>query len=238
MNDLRTDSVAMTNDLAAAVRFLDAFTQQPVRTPLSVSIPALNWQALWWESDATYRFSLSNTPLVGGVPQFPNGVFNLQVTLPASQIQASGSSSRGPYAALETRQLKLPPTPHSPPLASDYRVDLTLWPTVAFRPPAGETAVSGTVVSASNQNVVGLKVILLDSLVPPPPAPPYTRTDSSGQFLFRLPNLKLPTPPTPNPTSTLNVQLLNAANATLVATPSTLTVPIGIVTNFIKLSVP
>jgi hypothetical protein len=204
-----------------------------------VRIPALNWQALWWDTDATYRFSLANTPLVGGVPQFPNGVFNLEVDVQDGQnlpTLTAGNLPRGPYAALETRQLTLPPTPHSPPLVTDYRVDLTLWPTVAFRPPSGETAVVGGVVSASNQNVAGLKVILLDASVPPPPSPPYTRTDGSGQFLFRLPNLRCGA--TPNPTSTLNVQVLNAANTPLAVTPPTLTVPTGLVTNFIKLNLP
>ncbi|HEY3857293.1 MAG TPA: hypothetical protein VGO67_23155 [Verrucomicrobiae bacterium] len=235
MSDLRTDPPAFTSDLAAAVRFLDAFTGQPVRAPLAVRIPALDWQALRWDADSTYRFSLVNTPLVGGAPQFPSGVFDLEVDAQDSQGSSAQNTTSGPYAALETRQLTLPPTPHSPPLVTDYRVDITLWPTVAFRPPPGETAVVGTVVSATNQNVTGLKVILLDSALPPPPIPPYTRTDGLGQFLFRLPNLR--SGPTPNATSTLNVQVLNAGNSTLITNPTTLTAPIGFVTNFVKLNI-
>jgi hypothetical protein len=239
VSDLRTDVPALTRDLAAVVRFLDAFTGEPVRTPLGVRIPALNWAAFWWDADATYRFSLANASLVAGVPQFPIGIFDLEVTeqgYPISTTSAEGKLPHWTYAALEACQVTLPPTPHSPPLVTDYRVDLPLWPTVAFRPPARETALVGSVVSASSQDVTGLKVILLDASIPPPANPPYTRTDRSGQFLFRLPALRRGA--ASNPTATLNVQLFDVANTQLAVTPAILTVPIGVVTNFIKLNLP
>lgn len=238
MSDLRTDTPTFTRELAAAVRFLDAFTGQPVRTPLAVSIPSLNWAASWTASDATYRFSLVNPPRVGGLPQLPAGVFDLAVAPPGDPPSTTPTGSallRGPYAALETRQLTLPPVVHSPPLATDFRVDLTLWPTVAFRPPPGETAIEGSVVSVSHQNIVGLKVILLDAAAPPPANPPYTRTDGAGQFIFRFPSLRRGT--VYDPMATLNVRLFDIADTALAAAPASLTVPIGRVTNFVKLNI-
>ena len=240
MSDLRTDSITLTRDLAVAVRFVDPFTNQPVRAPFSVSIAALNWAAWWVENDATYRFSLANAPLVGGAPQLPVGTFDLELALPGRENAPAdplGALPRGPYADFETRQVTLPlPAPHSPPVPTDYRVDLALWPTVAFRVPPGETAVVGRVVSASQQFVVGLKVILLDASVPPPPNPPYARSDGAGQFLVRLPGLRRD--PAASPTANLSVQLFDPANAPIVVVPAILTVPIGQVTSFIGLNIP
>jgi hypothetical protein len=170
VTELRTDTPAWTRDLAAAVRFVDPFTNLPIPAPFAVSIPALQWTALRWDIDATYRFSLANAPLVGGAPQLPTGLFTLSVT-PASPQ----------YAALEPRRITLPVSaPHPPPVFFvDYLVTLTLWPTVAFHVPACETAVTVRLVSATNQSVAGLKARMFDAASPPPPANVYTRSDRS-----------------------------------------------------------
>jgi hypothetical protein len=226
MTDPRTDVPALQRDLAAVVQFVDPFTALPVRDPFTVAIPALHWTALRWHSDATYRFSLANVPLVGGVPQLPVGTFTLSV-----------SPARGAYTALEPRLLTLPPAaPHPPPvLATDYLVALALWPTLAFRVPPGETAVTARLVSASNQNVGGLKARLFDAASPPPPNV-YTRSDAAGQFLIRLPALRRGN--AANPTALLDVQVFDAADLPLVVTPATLTVPIGQPTGFVTLEIP
>jgi hypothetical protein len=227
MSGPRTDTPAFSRDLAAAVQFVDPFTALPIRAPFAVSIPALRWFALRWPTDATYRFSRANSPLVGGAPQLPVGTFTLSVT--------PGDNS---YAVLEPRQVTLPPVPpHAPPvLVSDYLVALALWPTVAFRVPAGETAVTARLVSASNQVVRGLKVRIFDSASPPPPPAVYARSDAVGQILVRLPALRRGN--VVNPTALLDVQVFDATNAPLVVTPSTLTVPIGQATGFVTLGIP
>jgi hypothetical protein len=221
------DAVVWARDLAAVVQFVDPFTSQPVRVPCAVSISAWNWSALRWDTDATYRFSLPNVPQVGGMPQLPTGTFTLSVT-PADAT----------YAVLEPRLLTLPPAPAHPPpvLAADYLVALALWPTVGFRVPAGETAVTARLVSASNQSVAGLKARMFNTAAPPPPPNVYTRSDAAGQFLIRLPGLQRGN--TANPTAVLDVQVFDAANAPLVVTPATLTVPIGQATGFVTLGIP
>lgn len=227
MIELRTDTPAFSRDLAAVVQFVDPFTALPIRLPFAVSIPALQWTALRWDTDATYRFSQPNVSLVGGTPQLPTGTFTLSVA-PAGAT----------YAALEPRQITLPVTaPHPPPvLSTDYLIPLALWPTVAFHVPVGETAVTARLVSASNQSVAGLKARMFDSAAPPPPASVYTRSDAAGQFLIRLPSLRRGN--AANPTVVLDVQIFNAANAPLVVAPATLTVPIGQLTGFVTLTIP
>jgi hypothetical protein len=134
-------------------------------------------------------------------------------------------------------QVTIPPTAAHPPpvLASDYLVELPLWPTAAFHVPDGETAVSGWVVSAGRTNVAGLKLKLFESTTGPT-GEPWTSTDSAGQFLYRLPNL--PRPAGPNPQTTLNVEMVDQTNAPLTVAPATLTVSIGKSTSLVQLMVP
>jgi hypothetical protein len=241
MTDLRTDTPVLTHYLGVVVRFVDPFTNRPVPVQFSVSIPALRWSALWWGSDSTYRFSKSNVPVIGGVPQLPAGTFDLKVVLPGRENDPPDPPTalpRGPYAAFEPRQVTLPPAaPHPPPvLVSDYLVELTLWPTVAFTVPAGETAVVGQIVSSSAQSVVGLKVLVFQGATPPA-GTPYTRTDAAGQFLYRLPDLKRKVGAL---TASLGIQVFSVANAQLAVTPSTFPspVPIGQVTRNLTFNVP
>ena len=191
MTDLRTDTPMLTHYLAVVVRFVDPFTTRPVPIRFSVSIPALNWSGFWWGLDSTYRFLKSNVPVIGGVPKLPTGTFTLKVDLPGRENAPPDPPTalpRGPYAAFEPRQVTLPPSAQHPPpvLVSDYLVDLTLWPTVSFTVPAGETAAVGQIVSSSAQSVAGLKVIVFQGAAPAA-GTPYTRTDAAGQFLYRLP---------------------------------------------------
>jgi hypothetical protein len=203
-------------------------------------MPGGKWIALWFDADATYRFSLPNLPLAAGAPQLPTGTFNLLVTTTDGVNLYSNppiAPPRGPYAALMPLQVTIPPTAAHPPpvLASDYLVDLPLWPTVAFIVPDGETAVSGWVVSAGRKNVAGLKLKLFEQNTGPS-GEPWASTDGAGQFLYRLPNLTRPTGP--NPQATLDVEMVDPASAPLTVAPATLTVPIGKPTSLVQLMVP
>ena len=254
MSDPRIDIPISSRDLAVVVRFVDGFTGQPVRIPLSVSIPQFTgidprkltsmpggkWIALWFDADATYRFSLPNLPLAVGATQLPTGTFNLLVTTTDGvNLYANPpiAPPRGPYAALMPLQVTIPPTAAHPPpvLTSDYLVELPLWPTAAFRVPDGETAVSGRVVSAGSTNVAGLKLKLFESNTGPS-GEPWASTDAAGQFLYRLPSL--PRPAGPNPQATLSVQMVDQTNAPLTVAPATLTVSIGKSTSLVQLTVP
>jgi hypothetical protein len=172
--DPRLDVPRALHRLAVALRFVDAFTDTPVRVPLAVSIPAQAWPARYGGSDATYRFLVTNADL-------PAGTFAVTVTAPG-----------GEYVNWEPVSVQLPPPglPHAPPLrASDFLVTRPLWPTPRLRLPPAETAVLGRVVSASAAPVAGLRVALFTP-PGPPPAAPYTRTDARGEFLFRFPQLR------------------------------------------------
>jgi hypothetical protein len=254
VSDPRTDIPLSRRDLAVVVRFVDGFTGQPVRFPLSVSIrqftgidprkltstPGGKWIALWSDADATYRFSLPNLPLTAGSAQLPAGTFNLLVTTTDGvNLYANPpiAPPHGPYSALMPLQVTIPPTAAhpSPVLASDYLVELPLWPTAAFHVPDGETAVSGWVVSAGRTNVAGLKLKLFESNIGPS-GEPWASTDSAGQFLYRLPNLTRPAGP--NPQATLNVEMVDQANAPLTVAPETLTVAIGKTLGLVQFMVP
>jgi hypothetical protein len=172
--DPRLDAPRVLHRLAVVLRFVDAFTDAPVRVPLAVSIPARAWPARYAETDATYRFLVTDADL-------PAGTFAVAVTAPG-----------GEYVSWEPIAVQLPPPglAHAPPLrAGDFLVTRPLWPTPRLRLPPAETAVVGRVVSASAAPVAGLRVALFK---PPgaPPAAPYTRTDARGEFLFRLPHLR------------------------------------------------
>jgi hypothetical protein len=135
----------------------------------------------------------------------------------------------GEYVNWEPFQVQVPRPglPHPPPLrASDYLVERKLWPTRNFRPPPGETAVAGRVVSGGVNPVSGLKVALFTA-PGPAPAAPYTRTDEGGQFLFRFPLLKGEvTGGTVVAQVSLGVEVRDAGGL-LTATPATVTVPLG-----------
>ena len=229
MTDLRTDSPALTRDLAAAVQFFDPFTSLPIRVPFAVSLPALQWTALRWDTDATYRFSLANVLILGGAPNLPTGAFTLRAS-PGLAPRYAAAGTAPDYASCDST------APAAGHFDEDYLVALALWPTVAFRVPVGETAVTAHLVSTSNQSVAGLKVRMFDPSAPPPPPNVYTRSDAAGRFLIRLPALRRGN--VANPTALLDVQVFNAANTALAVTPATLTVPVGQLTGFVTLTIP
>jgi hypothetical protein len=254
MSGLLTDTPATARQLAVAVRFVDGFTQQPVTPRYSVSItqfPGVDpkllrslagraWVAAWSDSDATYRFSLTSPPSAAAV-QLPAGTFDLVVTNPGGAPVFSNpppATPAGPYAAVAPLKVTIPPVAaHLPPvLTSDYLVALPLWPTVAFTVPVGETAISGWVVSkAGGTRPSGLRV----AFAPPGAAAgalPQVITDGSGQFLYRLNNLARPAGP--NPKVTLTIAIADQNGAPVTVEPATLTVPAGIPTGSVILTVP
>jgi hypothetical protein len=135
--------------LSAVYRFYDAFlfpiddATPPVTSPLQVSIPALEWSALRTESDSTYRFSA----LTLTRPAPSGGPMDVQVT-----------AVNGDYTSLQPISLTLPLPVSSPPKRADFLLLTPLWPTPAFRPPGGETAVRGSIQSLTAKPVAGLKV--------------------------------------------------------------------------------
>jgi hypothetical protein len=242
MSDARSDTLDWRRDLAVVVRFVDGFTGQPVRDRFQVSIPkfAVNSAGWWSESDATYRFSLPNLELKDGVPEMPSGTFSLTVmssdgvNLYSDPPQAPPKSS---YAALMQLQVTIPPVAaHQPPvLATDYLVELPLWPTASFRVPAGETAVLGWIVSAGRTSVAALKLKLLQ-LNTGASGEPWVSTDAAGQFLYRLPNLARPAGP--DPQVTLTIEMVDQMNRPLTVAPSSLTISFGKLSGPLRFTVP
>lgn len=171
----------LQRSLAAVYRFYDAFhfpvgdTTPPIVAPLEVSIPELRWSALRVEEDATYRFSA----LTSAEP-VPTGV-NLDV-----QVRAL----HGDYVTLDPILLTLPLPLSTPVRRTDFLILQRLWPTPAMRPPRSETAVHGQIRSATAQPIAGLTVEMWQGAPAPPPGTPFTRTNATGEFLFRLPLLK------------------------------------------------
>ena len=133
--------------LAAAVSFFDAFRETPgeppfVREPLRVSIPSHDWAAIGIDNDGIYRFAYPRGVELGGL-------FDVEVV-----------SESGTYVDFEPLQLALPLPVSSPPLRTDFWVFHKLWPTRSFTLPPGETAVVGRITSPTAQQVARLKVQL------------------------------------------------------------------------------
>jgi hypothetical protein len=167
--------------LSAVYRFYDAFyfplddTSPPIASPLEVTIRALHWSALRIARDATYRFSASTL-----TEPSPAGV-NLEV-----QVRAVD----GDYISHDPILLTLPLPLSVPVQRADFLILQPLWPTTAMRPPDVETAVRGQIRSASAQPVAGLTVEMWQGPPAPPPGTPFTRSNATGEFVFRFPRLK------------------------------------------------
>lgn len=170
----------LRRSLAVVYRFHDVFylpftdLTPPIRSPLSVSIPSKRWTALSIEEDATHRFSAMTLK-----EDAPSG----------TGLAVEVTSLLGDYVNHEPITVDLPRSQSTPPKRGDFLLLRPLWPTVAFRPPPGETAVRGQILG--NGPVAGLKVILFTGAAPPPGGP-YAVTDEDGQFLFRFPLLENP----------------------------------------------
>jgi hypothetical protein len=165
--------VTLVHRLAVAVRFFDIFTGETVRTPLTVTIPALRLQAFHAATDDTYRFVVHNRDVPAGGP------FDIAVDILRSE-----------YEAREPMQVTLPlVVGHPPPVVRpDFLLEFPLWPTRLRRTPPGETAITGQIISGGTTNVNGLRVFFFEP-PGPPPATPYAYTNDAGEFLFRLPQL-------------------------------------------------
>ena len=175
-------SPLLQRTLSAVYRFYDAFyfpiddSTPPVNSLLDVSIPNHKWSALRVEKDLTYRFSAPTLTQIA-----PTGT-NLEVGV---------VDPGGEYVNFEPILLTLPLPLSTPPVNTDFLIAKPLWPTIAMRPPAGETAVRGHIRSATSQPVGGLKVEMwLGPSLTPPPGTPYTVSNTKGDFLFRFPLLK------------------------------------------------
>jgi hypothetical protein len=183
--NLDTDNPAefvrwFTHRLGVAIRFIDVFTGEVIRVPLQVSAPAQNWQAVRRAQDATYRFVFSEVSV-------PTGSFDIDVEAPG-----------GEYLNWIPIEVTLPIVPATSPITvGDYLMELPLWPTRRVRPPDGETAVIGRLVSATANPVSNLDIRLFRQ-GDPAPAMPFARSDGMGAFLFRLPWFQWQTPPLPN----------------------------------------
>jgi hypothetical protein len=208
------DSPLLQRTLAAVYVFYDAFFPlddhtRPLTSPLKVSIPELHWDAFFGAGDSTYRFSaltLTQPP--------PSGLRKVQVT-----------AVNGDYSSLVdiAVTLPLPIPPNTPPTRADYLIPTPLWPTVALRPPDGETAVRGSIFTSTAQSVAGLKVEMwLGPAVTPPVGTPFTLTNANGDFLFRFPLLKKPLAPA----TTIDMRLRLHGGA-LTVSPSSLPVLYG-----------
>ena len=168
--DYRTDFPTLVHHLGVALRFVDIFSDLPVTIPLTVTVPAQGWRAVYRATDNTHRLVFTHRPP-------PSGTFAVAVEAPG-----------GEYINYEPIQITLPIIPGIPPppvRRSDYLITLPLWPTRIFRPPAGETAVLGCLSRAR----AGLDIRIY-AAGQPVPAIPYTRSDGQGEFLFRLPWLR------------------------------------------------
>ena len=201
--------------LAAAYQFYDAFffplddLTPPITAPLEVSIPSLGWSALRADTDFTYRFSASTLTQPAPSSPSPPG-FAVQVVAPG-----------GDYVSFESIGLVLPLPLTAPPKRSDFLIPKPLWPTTALRPPDGETAVRGFIRSPTAQAVADLTVEMWLGLAPvPPPGTPFTRSNGSGDFLFRFPRLKGAS----GQTQTISIRLDGGAVS---VSPATLPIVIG-----------
>jgi hypothetical protein len=180
----RSDRPAVVHRLGAVLRFVDIFSATPVTAPLDVraetlpvvsGMPNTPWRAIPRQSDATYRFLVSN-----------------RTTLPVGAIPITVSAPGHEYVNFEAFTVVLPRpfVAHPPtPDRSDFLIERPLWPTRSLRVPPGETAVVGRVTTGGVTGIARLRIKIWPS-GSPLPATPYTYTDDAGEFLFRLPALK------------------------------------------------
>jgi hypothetical protein len=187
--------------LGATLRFVDAFTGQPVGVPLDVraetlpivpAMPSVPWQAAPGRNDGTHRLFVTN-----------------ETVMPVGSIQVVVSDPTEKYVSFEdvSVTLPLPLTAHPPtPARSDFLLEHMLWPTRSFKVPAGETAIVATVQSAGVTPIERLKVKVWPG-TGPPPSSPYGYTNSAGELVFRLPDLKLLTGGVITPAATVSLEI-------------------------------
>lgn len=168
---------AVVHRLAVVVRLVDAFTGAVVRERFDVRLVGHEWWTpIFRATDATYRFKVTNAPVpaLGATP-----VRVTPLAVPTTYRDLGGLSVTIPR----------PGPPPVPLVAGYYLVDHELWPTWAFRPPPGETFVAGRVVRAGRP-VADQRVRAATSAAALPAAP-AAPTDADGQFVYRLPGLRV-----------------------------------------------
>ena len=168
---------AVRHRLAAAIRFVDAFTGSPVTVPLQVEVtmlaafpgmPRLPWRAVPAE-DGTHRLITTGN----AVP-------------PAAAVALTVVAPGGEYADREPATILLPRPIAGPfPTRADMLVTHVLWPTRRLSLAPGEMAVVGTVRTAAGTPAANHRVRFADGALGP--GTPYAYTDDGGDFLFRLP---------------------------------------------------
>ena len=216
MSDLFVEP-AVVHRLAVALRFVDRFTATPVSERQEVHLVGHEWwRPVFREEDSSYRFVVTNreVPALGAVDVAvasarPDAVYRnrvaFQVTIP-------------------------PPGPVPVPLTTaHYLVERPLWPTRTLPIPPRETALVGRLLRAG-QPLADHRV-LFEATGPPGPATPEAWTDEHGEFLFRLPDLRVRVNPIVT-TANLQAEVTDGGGAPQVITAPVLplNVPIGQVT--------
>jgi hypothetical protein len=209
--------------LAAALRFVDAFTARPIAVPLDVraealpvvpGMPALPWKATPAPSDESYRLLVSNDTAM------PAGAIDVDVTAPGGQ-----------YVNFEPLVVTLPRplVAHPPtPARSDYQVQHPLWPTRSLKLPPGETAIIGRFTSGGVSPIAPLKTTIWLDGTPMPPAP-YSYSTDRGEFVHRLPTLKTVVGGVVTPTASLRIHIALPPLYTTAVGPAQITTDIGVV---------
>lgn len=154
--------------LGIVIRFVDVFTGRVIDSPMRVSVPDQEWIAVKGKTDATYRFLFTEQAV-------PAGNFTVEVI-----------SLTQEYQNLQVLQISLPVVPSIPPLRSDFIVEHPLWPTRKFKIPAGESAVTGRIVSGGVNAVDDLQIRFYEQGTLPSAAP-AAFSDAQGEFVYRLP---------------------------------------------------
>lgn len=207
----------VVHQLAAAVRFVDIFTQQAVAVPLDVraeTLPvvpgmvSLPWRAVRGLTDQAYRFLVQNETVM------PAGSVTVEITAPGGEYV-----NFEPCAFVLPRPLVAhPPTP----ARSDFLVQHVLWPTRSLRLPAGETAIVGRFISAGASPISQLKVTVWPDGAPIPSSP-YTYSNDRGEFVCRLPELKTVAGGVISPTASLRLDVRTPPLYTTAVAPTQIT---------------
>jgi hypothetical protein len=212
------DRPALAHTLAVAIQLVDGFTGVPIRERYDVRLTGMEWWTPYFaETDATYRFFVTNRALPAPVP----------ATVPVTIAPIDPAATHDDHGGLVAT---IPPAGPAPvPLTvARFLVVHPMWPNRGFRPPPGETFVRGTVRRAGIP-VPGQLVRL--ATIAPTPAVPAARTDNDGAFAYRLPGLRVQaaTPAAVVTTAQLQASVTDGAGIaqTITAPPSPATVPIG-----------
>jgi hypothetical protein len=200
--DLRTDAISVRHTLAVSLLFEDIFSDSPVRAPLEVRIPALDWRAVS-ATDGTYRF-------VHTLGELPTGSFDVEVVAPGEQ-----------YRNFAPFQITLPHAGPIPPTRLGWLIKRPLWPTRALRLSPGETALVARLETGGVARP-GRKIRFLGSGAP---VDPHTFSDESGELLAYFPFAKrdaLNMPPLLDLELTIEID-----DGAATANPATATIPMG-----------